>query len=167
MGQYLRVRGSVLASGISDSNRIGEGWEGTVFALGDGVDQNTNESRVAIGAERRANRKAEVYVHTHPRLAVDYRFGRDGLIATNDFTGTQIVDAAVASESYAGGSVERTDGWRAPIFTNSSAGRGAAYPRPIFWARHTGDTQVTWARSRSGQPGAYWLQSVDFGQIWR
>lgn len=162
-----RANTFIIASGISDSNRLGEGWEGTVFTLGNGVNQNTNENRVAIGAERSANRKAEVYVHTHPRLATDYRFGVDGSIGRNDMAGTQPVDSALAPESYSGGGVERTSGWRVPVFTNSSAGSGTQYPRSLFWARHTGDTSVTWSRSRTGQPGAYWLQSIDFGEIWR
>jgi len=165
--RVARANTFVLASGISDSNRLGKGWEGTVFTLGNGVNQNATENRVAIGAELTANRKAEVYVHTHPRLAVDYRFGADGSISTNALTGTQTVDSALAPETYAGGGVSRTVGWRVPIFTNTSNGGGKQYPRPNFWARHTGDTRVTWTRSRSGQPGAYWLQSVDFGEVWR
>jgi len=157
----------VLASGISDSNRIGAGWEGTVFTLGNGVAQNTTESSVAIGGETAANRKAEVYVHTHPRLTVDYRFGSDGSVTSGALVGTQTVDAALVPDTYTGGGVARTEGWRAPVFTNSSNGTGTAYPRPIYWARHTGNTQMTWTRSRTGQPAAYWLQSVDFGGIWR
>ncbi len=162
-----RANTFVLASGISDSSDLGRGWEGTVVTLGNGVNQNASENRVAIGAESDANRKAEVYVHTHPRLAVDYRFGPDGSIGTNNLTGTQIVAAAIVPDTYTGGGVARTSGWRVPIFTNSSNGNGTAYPRPIDWARHTGATQITWTRSRSGQPAAYWLQSVDFGAIWR
>ncbi|MGB9359693.1 MAG: hypothetical protein WCC01_14165 [Acidimicrobiia bacterium] len=157
----------LLASGISDSSGLGRGWEGTVFTLGNGVNQNASENRVAIGAESVANRKAEVYVHTHPQLAVDYRFGPDGSIGTNALTGTQVVDPALVADTFTGGSVARTAGWRAPILTNSSNGTGTAYPRPIGWARHIGSTQITWTRSRSGQPAAYWLQSVDFGAIWR
>jgi hypothetical protein len=167
ISSVARANTFVLASGISDSNRLSQGWEGTVFTLGDGVHQNTNENRVAIGGHQRAHRKAEVYVHTHPRLAVDYRFGSHGSIGKNDLTGSHTVDAPLAPESYAGGAVARTSGWRAPIFSNSSRGGGDFYPRPIAWARHTGSTRVTWSRSRTGQPGAYWLQSVDFGEIWR
>ena len=163
----VRANTFLLASGISDSSGLGRGWEGTVFTLGNGVSQNANENRIAIGAESVANRKAEVYVHTHPRLSVDYRFGADGSIGANARSGTQTVDAAIVPDDYVGGSVARTSGLRAAIFTNSSNGTGVAYPRPIDWARHTGSTQITWTRSRSGQPAAYWLQSVDFGAIWR
>ncbi|MFV9673497.1 MAG: hypothetical protein ACNYZH_09745 [Acidimicrobiia bacterium] len=97
-----RANTFIIASDISNSNRLGEGWEGTVFTLSNGVNQNTNENRVAIGAERRANRKAEVYLHTHPRLATDYRFGVDGSIGRNDMAGTQPVDSALALGSYSG-----------------------------------------------------------------
>lgn len=162
-----RANTFVLASGVSDSNRLNAGWEGTVFTLGNGVAQNATENMVAIGAEAPANRKAEVYIHTHPNLAVDFRFGADGTIGQDALTGTQPVDAAIVADSSAGGALASTSGWRVPIFTNSSNGGGTAYPRPIDWARHTADTAVTWTRSRSGQPAAYWLQSVDFGAIWR
>lgn len=167
ISSVARANTFVLASGIADSNRLGEGWESTVFTLGNGVAQSATENRVAVGAESQANRKAEVYIHTHANLAVDYRFGADGTIGADELTGTQAVDGAVVADAYSGGTVASTAGWRVPIFTNSSNGTGTAYPRPIYWARHTADTAMTWVCSRSGQPGAYWLQSVDFGSMWR
>ena len=48
---------------------------------------------------------------------------------------------------------------------NSSGGNGTAYPRSIAWGQIDGDTTASWQRSRSGQPGAYWLQTPDFGDI--
>lgn len=160
-----RANTFVLASGTSNSSKLDRGWEASLFTLGNGSSQNATEATVAIGGQgKRAHRKAEIYVHTHPRLAVDYRLGT---IPTGSATGTQSVDAALAPEAYAAGGVRRTAGWRVPIFTNSSRGDGTAYPRPIYWARHTGDTRMTWFRSRTGQAGSYWLQSVDFGEIWR
>ena len=157
----------VLAYGNTWERGLGNGWEGQVFTLGDGVGQNSTESQVAIGAHYSGSRQADVYVHTHPRLHVDYQFMADGSIARNDATGAATVDARLGPESRSGTAIGITEGLRFAVLSNASHGNGTWYPRPMVSARHTGDTQVTWYRSRSGQPGAYWLQSVDFGEIWR
>ena len=157
----------VLAYGNTWERGLGNGWEGQVFTLGDGLGQNSTESQVAIGAHYSGSRQADVYVHTHPRLQVDYQFMADGSIARNDATGAATVDARLGPESRSGTAIGITEGLRFAVLSNASHGNGTWYPRPMVSARHTGDTQVTWYRSRSGQPGAYWLQSVDFGEIWR
>ncbi len=157
----------VLAYGNTWEQGLGNGWEGQVFTLGDGVHQNSVETRVAVGAHYRGSRRADVYVHTHPRLHVDYRFMADGSIARNDTSGTATVDGALGPESRSGGAIGTTGGLRFAVLSNASHGNGTWYPRPMVSARHTGDTQVTWYRARSGQPGVYWLQSIDFGEIWR
>lgn len=162
-----RANTFVIGFGHTNDNGLGDGWAGHVFTLGDGVAQNTTESVVAVGAEYPDQRDADVYVHEHPRLAVDYRFGSDGAISSGGLNGTQTVDAASGPETYVGGGVERTSGYRMAIVSNSSNGTGNAFPRPMAWARHEGDTTVRWSRSRSGQPGAYWLQSVDFASLWQ
>lgn len=159
-----RANTFVVASGRSIENGLGDGWEGTIWTLGDGVNQNAVENRVALAQEYTETRQAWFYIHTHPRLAVDYRFGADGSIGTNELSGTQSVDGLLAPETRSGST---SAGYRLPIISNTSNGTGNAYPRPIVWVRHTGDGQVTWTRSRSGQPGAYWIQSVDFGELWR
>ena len=157
----------VIASGTTDRNRLQNGWEGNVFTLGDGVTQLTDETLVAVGAEGPGTRKAQVYVHTHDNLAVDYDFGTDGSIGSAALTGTLTVDAAFVTETYTGGSVASTVGYRLPLFSNSQNGNTTAHPRPMAWARHTASTQLAWTRSRTGEQGAYWTQSVDFGEIWR
>ena len=154
----------VTVSGTTETNRLANGWEGHVVTLGDGVNQNTTETSVAVGAEGSGYREAEVYVHSHANLAVDYRFGSDGSIASSELTDTQAVDSALGPESYSGST---TVGYRLPYFTNSQNGNNTNYPRPLMWARHSADTTVTWTRSRSGEDGAYWLQSIDFSEIWR
>lgn len=156
----------VVASGRSSDNGLGDGWEGAIWTLGDGVNLNATESLVAVGAEWAQARSAEVYVHTHPDLAVDYRFGPDGTIGTGQLTGAQTVAATVEPETYDNaGALRSTGQTRAAIISNATNGTGTLYPRPIIWARHTDPTTVTWTRSRSGQPGVYWLQSVDFASI--
>jgi hypothetical protein len=160
----------VLGYGWTTGRGIGNGWEGQLFTLGDGVNQNAVEAAVAVGSEYAELHTAEVYVHTHPDLAVDYRFGTDGGnpgIPSGALSATVTVDSALAPESYVGtGQVWRTSGSRFTVIANTSNGTGTAFPRPMTWSRPTADAQATWTRSRSGQPGAFWLQSVDFGEIW-
>ncbi len=160
-----RDRTFVVAFGHTELNRLSSGWEGQVFTLGNGVVQNPVENRVAVGAETAAGRTAEVYVHTHPRLTVDYRFGPDGSIATMAISGAQTVDPTIDAEAYIGGVVARTGESRLAVLSNSSNGNGTLFPRPMVWARPTAASTVTWTRSRSGQPGAYWVQSVDFANV--
>ncbi len=157
----------VLAYGNTWERGLGNGWEGQIFTLGDGVHQNGTETLVAVGAHFRGSRHADVYVHTHPRIHVDYRYMPDGSIPRNDTSGTVTVDAPLGPEARSGGGVGITGGLRFAVLSNASHGNGTWYPRPMVSARHTGDTEVTWYRSRSGQPGTYWLQSIDFGEIWR
>jgi hypothetical protein len=164
ISQVNRDETFVTASGTTETNRLQNGWEGHVVTLGNGVGQNATETTVAVGAEGSGYREAEVYVHSHANLAVDYRFGSDGDVGSGELTDTQAVDAALAPESYSG---TTTSGYRLPYFTNSQNGNNANYPRSLMWARHTADTTVIWTRSRSGEQGAFWLQSIDFGEIWR
>ena len=159
----------VLGYGTTADNGLGDGWEGQVFTLGNGVTQLATESTVAVGAEYAKPRVVEVYVHSHPSLAVDYRFGADGAnpgIPSGALSGSAAIDAALAGETYTNGSsVQVTAGYRFGIISNSSNGTGTAYPRPMVWARPTAPATATWTRTRSGQSGAFWLQIVDFANI--
>lgn len=58
-----------------------------------------------------------------------------------------------------------TSGYRFTILANGLNGTGNAYPRPMVWSRPTAAANAEWTRSRSGQPGVFWLQSVDFGFV--
>jgi hypothetical protein len=158
----------LLGYGRTADNGLGDGWEGQLFTLGDGVTQNTTESQVAVSAQYADNRTALVYVHSHPDLAVDHRFGTYGGsgIPSTAASGTFAVDPPAAAEVYDNaGSLRSTSGTRFTVVTNSSGGTGTAYPRPMVWSRPTAATTATWLRSRTGQPGAVWLQSVDFAAI--
>lgn len=163
-----RANTFVLAYGRSADNGLGDGFAGAIWTLGNGVTQNAVESTVAVGAEAVDNRAATVYVHTHPDLAVDYRFGTDNGtgIQTGAVSGTVTVDAALQTESYdSTGPILTTETSRLVIVSNTSNGVGNAYPRPFVWARPTGSTEITWTRSRTGQPGAIWVQSIDFADL--
>jgi hypothetical protein len=157
----------VIGYGHTSSGSLGAGWQGQVFTLGDGVSQNATESQVSVGAERSGSRTADLYVQTHPRLKVAYVFGVDGSIGAAQATGAVATAPPAGPENRVGGGVATTAGTRLAVFANSSNGQGRQYPRPIFWARHESDTAIVWQRARTGQRGAYWVQSVDFGEIWR
>ena len=45
-----------------------------LVTLGDGVNQNSTESHVAVGSEYTDDYQFEVYTMTHPDLSVDYKF---------------------------------------------------------------------------------------------
>ena len=163
-----RANTFVLAYGRSADNGLGDGFEGAIWTLGDGVNQNAVESLVAVGSEYTDNRTTRVYVHTHPDLRVDYRFGTDNGtgILTAAATGTMTIDATLEAETYdTTGSVWETGPRRMAVISNSSNGAGTLYPRPMVWARPSASTTATWTRSRTGQPGAFWLQSIDFALI--
>jgi hypothetical protein len=158
----------VLGYGRTGDNGLGDGWEGQIFTLGNGVSQSTVESSVAVSAQYGDNRTAAVYVHTHPDLAVDYRFGtyNGSGIPTGSAAGSIPIDGAAGAESYDNaGTLRSTTGTRFTVVTNSSGGVGTAYPRSMVWSRPTAGTTATWVRSRTGQPGAVWLQSIDFDEI--
>ncbi|MEE9534834.1 MAG: HYR domain-containing protein, partial [Acidimicrobiia bacterium] len=141
----------VWGTGYTQMNSIGEGAEGQLVTLGDGVTQNANETQVAVGSEYNLrSRDFDVYVMTHPNLAVDYRFKVDGDTAV--FTFPVTVDSASAGSRM---------GW----VTNGQNGTGDAHPRPIFSARYTADTIVTIERARQGQPFPAWVQGIDFSGV--
>ena len=163
-----RTNSFVLAYGRSAENGTGDGFAGATFTLGDGVNQNTIESPVAVGSEYTNSRTAEVYVHTHPDLRVDYRFGTDNGtgITTGAISGTMAVDPSIEPEAYdTTGPIFATNASRIAVVSNSSDGTGTNLPLAFVWARPTANAQVTWTRSRSDLPGAFWLQSIDFALI--
>ena len=75
---------------------------------------------------------------------------------------TRVVAGPTATETH---NATNTAGYRFSVVANTSNGGGHAYPRSIVWGQLDADTTLRWQRSRSGQPGAYWAQVVDFGQI--
>jgi hypothetical protein len=92
-------------------------------------------------------------------------FGPDGTapgIISVDFSGTVTISDPLSPETH---NANDTEGRRFIIVANTSAGTGTAFPRSMVWGQLDGDTTARWQRSRSGQPGTYWLQTPDFGDI--
>ncbi len=140
----------VWGVGHTNDNGIGDGGEGCLITLGNGVAQNPSESTVAVGIEY-ANRAVdfEVYAFTHPDLAVDQVFKADG------DSGNLTVDVTVDSAGLE----------RFAFSTNGQNGFGTAYPRPMLSARYLNDTTVRLERRRSGQDFPSWVQGIDFSAM--
>jgi len=137
----------IWATGIGTMNGIGDSFSGTLVTLGDGVNQNTNETLVSFCGEYASTKNADIYTMTHSSLAVDYRKKVDGDSASNDLAVT--VDAA-------------TNGTRMAMVHNGCNGSGSAHPRDRFWARYTADDEVTVSRGYNGQDFPAWIQGIEF-----
>ena len=140
----------VWASGTRLDSGVGDCAESCLVTLGDGVSQNANEATVAVGSEYTDAYAFDVYVLTHPDLAVDYRFKADG-----DTTG---LDVAVVVDTTTGGA---RFGWA----YNGCGGTGGSFPRPRFWARYTADGEVTLSRGYDGLMFPAWVQGIDFSGL--
>jgi len=137
----------VWGTGHTDDNGIGDGGEGVLITLGDGVNQNASESTVAVGTEYGGTAvDFEVYTLTHPEMAVDYRFKPDG------DSGAVSVDVTV----------DDATGWRMAHVTNGQNGTGNAYPRPLLSAHYVADDTARLERTRSGQNFPVWVQGINF-----
>jgi len=155
----------VVAYGEVDHNTLSAGWEGNVWTLGDGVTVNANETSVAVGAETGAQRDVEVYIHEHIDFGNQYVFGADGVapgIVSGNLSGTVTILRSRSPETH---NPTNTASRRFILVANSSNGATTDYPRSIVWGQLDADTTARWQRSRSGEPGAYWLQTPDFGWI--
>jgi hypothetical protein len=141
----------VWGTGWTNDGGIGDSSEGSLITLGNGVDQNTNETTVAVGQEYSDSRDFEVYALTHSDAAVDYRFKADGN------SGDLIYDATTDT-------ITETDA-RFAIVTNGCNGTGGAFPRPIFSARYYDNSTIRLERRRSGQNFPAWVQGIDLSAI--
>ncbi len=141
----------VWGTGHTDDNGIGDAAEGSLITLGDGVNQNSTETEIAVGQEYTDDKDFEVYALTHDDLAVDYRFKADG------DRGSITYDVTVDTASTATG--------RMSLVYNGCNGTGTAYPRPIFSSHYDDDNTVRLQRRRSGQNWPAWVQGIDFSGI--
>ena len=140
----------VWGTGHADGLGIGDQGEGVVYTLGNGVTQNSSEGTVAAGTEWDGTAvDFEIWVLTHPSMAVDYRF------KTDDDRGSETVDVPVDSAG----------GQRMALVSNGQGDDDDNYPRPIFSARYLNDTTVRLQRQRSGEPFPAWVEGVDFSGV--
>lgn len=165
ISSVTRANTWVVAYGQVDGNSLSQGWEGNTWTLGDGVNVNATETSVAVGSENGQTRDVEVYVHSHPDFFNQYVFGPDGTapgIVSGSLSGTATISGPWSPETH---NATNTAGRRFILVANTCNGNGTAYPRSIVWGQLDADTTGRWQRSRSGQPGAYWMQTPDFGWV--
>ncbi len=163
----------VWGGGFTRDDGLGDGALGQAITLGDGVAQNSSESVVAVGSEGgliAPGRDFQVYVMEMSSISVDYRFRSSG--DAGPATGFQeldmTVDSAVGSESYDNSAtdVQYTEGYRVPLFYNTSSGTGQAYSRTGAWGlRIDADANLNYWRAYAGQNVTGWMQSIDFGGV--
>jgi prepilin-type N-terminal cleavage/methylation domain-containing protein len=151
IGSVDRDNTWVWGTGWTNDGGIGDSAEGTLITLGDGVNQNTTETSVAVGQEYSDTRNFEVYALTHDDLAVDYKFKTDG------DSGILTVDVSVDSATSTNN--------RMSIITNGQNGTGNAFPRPIMSSRYVSDDTVRIERRRTGQNFPAWVQGIDYSKI--
>lgn len=141
----------VWGTGWTAAGGIGNGGEGVLITLGNGVAQNVSETRVAVGAEYATSRSFDVYALTHPNLRVDYRYKADADSAS--LTYDQVVDVAPDSAN------------RMALVYNGSNGTTTTFPQPMFSARYFANSTVRLERRRSGQNFPAWIQGIDFSAV--
>ncbi len=146
ISSVARANTWVWGTGHTNEDGLGDGGEGVLVTLGDGVNQNANEDSVAVATEFGSNIDFTVYALTHDELAVDYRFKADG------DSGSLTVDVSVD---------EASDNRMALVY-NGCNGTGTYYPRPVFSARYTTDTTVRLERRFTGQDFPAWVQGIQF-----
>jgi len=149
----------VWGSGYTNDGGIGDSFSGTLVTLGDGVNQNTTETTVAVGQEYSDTRSTQVYVMENSNIAVDYVFKTDGDSGNIDWSYT--VDAATGAETYVVSTITTTEGYRFGIKYNGCNGTGTAFSRPHWHTIHTASTTLYTRRGRIGQNFPGWIQSVD------
>ncbi len=151
--------------GTSEDHDLGDGSFGKSFTLGDGETENATETDVALGTELTGiNHDDTVFIMEHANISVDYEFNTRSNKGSS-FTDT--VAAAIVSETVATvGNITSSEGYRIPLWYYSDSGTGTGYPRAGSWSHyHSNDTTISFAKSRTGNNQAGWVQSVDFGNM--
>jgi hypothetical protein len=151
ISSVARDRTWVWGTGRRNDAGIGDCAEACLVTLGDGVNQNANESQVAVGSEYTDAYNFDVYVMTHADLTVDYRFKPDG--------DTNVLDKDVPVDTFV------NDFARFGWVYNGCNGTGTTHPRSRFWARFTGNSTVTISRGYDGVTYPAWVQAIDFSGL--
>lgn len=170
ISSVTRANTFVWGSGFNRDDGLGDGALGQVFTLGDGVNQNTSETSVAVGGEGgmiAPGRDFEIFIMEHPTITVNHYFhARGDQGASSGYQElNETISGAGGAESYdnSSSSVRYTEGDRHALLSTTSGGTGQAYSRTGAWGtRITSDTNLLWWRSYAGQPVTSWIQILDF-----
>lgn len=151
-----RANSWVWGSGRSNDDGIGDGPFAFLYALGDGVNQNSTETQVSLGSEYGDTKSTTIFVMEHPDLSVEHLFKPDGDAGPS--TGYQELNLAISAPTNGAGH-------RFSFVSNGCNGTGNAYSRPVFASNFSSDTNLRYWRSYAGQSFPAWFQIVDFGGI--
>jgi len=141
----------VWGTGWAAAGGIGNGAEGVLITLGNGVAKNTNETTVAVGAYYAVSRSFDVYALTNPSLLVDYQFKTNGDSTSLTYDQTT---STVASQYN-----------RMALVYNGCASTATSFPIPIFSARYYTDTSIRMERRRTGVNFPAWTEGINFSGI--
>lgn len=149
INSVTRAKTWVWGTGYSQAASVGNGSEGILVTLGNGVAKNTTETKVAVGSQNTTTRSFDVYVMSHPSLSVDYQF------KTNTSAGVQNFNMTTSSAS---DSLSRF-AWT----TRGMSDITNIYPAPIVTGRYTSNTNIALEREYyPATSSAYtsWVQGV-------
>lgn len=162
-GEYNTVGISAVASaqtwvwgtGHTNDDGSGDSAEGVALTLGPVAGNPlvipASASQIAAGIYFNNNAiNFDVYALTHPSLLVDHDFKPDGDTGGG---GAQTVNVTTNSATAN----------RMAFSTNGVDDTGNNFPRSLFSARYTSNTQITLERRRSNDAFAAWVQGVNFG----
>ena len=150
ISEVTRANTWLWATGNREDAGIGDCAEAIVVTLGDGVTQNTTETKVAVGSEYSDRFHFDVYTLSHPDASVEHKFKADGHGGDQDLALS--ITTAAGSQKFA-------------LIYNTVNGTGTAFPRPLMWARFTASDTVTISRGYVGQQFVAWVQAVNFSSI--
>lgn len=150
INEVTRANTWLWATGNREDAGIGDCAEAVVVTLGDGVTQNTTETKVAVGSEYNDRFHFDVYTLSHSDASVEHKFKADGHGGDQDLAVS--ITTAAGSEKFA-------------LVYNTVNGTGTAFPRPLMWARFTASDTITVSRGYVGQQFVAWVQAVNFSTI--
>lgn len=164
----VRARTWIVGFGCTGRPEPSRSGTALLFALGNGVAQNTTETSVAAGLWTAGDAKdCQVFVMTNPKLRVDWGWeDNETAIAPKTF----VMDNAVEVEGYraALSNPRVTVGQRAPWLSNgTSTATTGNWPEAKGWPRLTdrGLLDVNRFDDAVGTAWTMWVASVDFGNL--
>lgn len=151
ISSVARANTWVWGTGWTAAGGLGNGAEGVLITLGNGVAKNTNETTVAVGAYYAVSRSFDVYALTHPSLSVDYQYKING--NSTSLTYDQTTSSVTSQYN------------RMALVYNGAASTATTFPISIFSARYYTNTSIRLERRRTGVNFPAWTQGIDFSGI--
>jgi uncharacterized repeat protein (TIGR01451 family) len=149
----------VFATGHTTAAETGSSAEGSLVALGDGVNQNAYESFVAVGQEVAGNTKTfRVFTLTHPSLHVDH-YHR----ASAAGGGGDVAETLTLANPFTYAPSNRM----ALVSNGSTEVANTNWARTMLAAYYLNSTQINLYRPRNGFAFSAWVQGINFTQIGR